>query len=132
MSPPKKDRIFQSVSGMNLPNAGVPGHSGAGRFALAISGALHRQFGDSHAAIKSIVRLTGANERAARNWFDGKNAPNGEFLVALCSTCDEVLETFLRLANRADILSAKKLVDAREKLREIVALIDDIEGQSKK
>ena len=130
MSPPKKDRIFQSISGMKVHDQA--NHAGSGTFALAISQALHRQFGDSHAAIKTIVRLTGANERAARNWFDGKNAPNGEFLVALCSTSDEVMETFLGLAHRSDILSAKRLVDAREKLREIVALIDDIEGQRQK
>lgn len=128
MSPPKKDRIFQSVSGIDGRDVGAPAHFGGGEFAQAISLALHKEFGDSHAAIKTIARLTGANERAAKNWFDGKNAPNGEFLVALCSTCDQVMETFLNLAGRSDILSAKRLVDAREKLREIVTLIDDIES----
>jgi hypothetical protein len=38
-----------------------------------------------HGGMKVVVNLTGANERAVRNWFDAKNGPNGEFLIALCS-----------------------------------------------
>jgi hypothetical protein len=130
MSPPKRDRTFRSVSGIAIHNVSRSQPLGAGQFAMAISDALHQEFGDSHAAIKTIVRLTGANERAARNWFDGKNAPNGEFLIALCRHCDRVLETVLLLSDRTEILSAKKLADAKEQLREMMALIDDLEGRS--
>jgi hypothetical protein len=127
MSPPKNDRNVQSVSGISI-HGGVDGaaHLGAGEIAAAISVALHQEFGDTHAAIKLIVRATGANERAARNWFDGKNAPNGESLIALCRTCDHVLEAVLVLSQRTEILNAKRLVDAKEKLREMMSLIDDI------
>lgn len=78
--------------------------------------------------IKAIVRLTSANERAVKNWFEGRNAPSGEFLVLLCRHSDQVLETFLTLSGRHQLLSAKKLVDARRKLREMLAIIDELES----
>jgi len=34
-------------------------------------------------------------ERESRQeWFEAKNGPNGEFLIALCRHSDQVLETF--------------------------------------
>ena len=36
-----------------------------------------------------------------KNWFDAKNGPSGEFLIALCAHSDEVLETFLLMAGRS-------------------------------
>jgi hypothetical protein len=129
MSPSKNDRTIQSFSGIVIQvtdnSSGEPPLSAA-RLAAAISAALHREYGETHAAIKHIVRATGANERAARNWFDGKNAPNGESLIALCRNCDHVLEAVLILAGRNDILSAKRLVDAKEKLRDMLKLIDEL------
>lgn len=117
MSPPKSDRTFRSESGNSIHG---------GDFAAVIAAALHTEFGDSHAAVKKIVRATGANERAARNWFDGRNAPSGEFLIALCRNCDHVLEAVLTLSGRDDILKAKKLADAKDKLVEMMNLIDEI------
>ena len=131
MSPSKNDRTIQSLSGNEIrSNGGLEHAPGSGQIARAISEALHREFGDTHAAIKAIVRVTGANERAARNWFDGKNAPSGESLIALCRGCDRVLEAVLILSGRARILKAKRIVDVREKLREMLALIDEFDGPS--
>lgn len=126
MSPSKNDRINRSLSGNRIHAKEPFEHPpGAGEIAQAISEALHREFGDSHAAIKLIVRATGANERAARNWFDGKNAPSGESLIALCRSCDQVLEAVLVLSGRSRILKAKHLLDAKEKLLEMISLIDE-------
>ena len=131
MSPSQNDRTIRSLSGKRIHPEGAFEHPpGAGEIARAISDALHQEFGDSHAAIKLIVRATGANERAARNWFDGKNAPSGESLIALCRSCDRVLEAVLVLSGRSSILNAKHLVDAKEKLLEMISLIDEIEGPS--
>lgn len=77
--------------------------------------------------MKSVVRLTRANERAVRNWFEAKNAPSGENLVILMRHSDEVLEAVLRLAARQDLVAARKLSAAREKLEEMLAMIDDIQ-----
>ena len=70
MSLTKNDRKIQSRSGNMFPS---------GSFAEAIAGALHREYDQRHAGVKTVVTLTGANERAVRNWFDAKNGPNGEF-----------------------------------------------------
>jgi hypothetical protein len=131
MSLSKNDRTIRSLSGNQIPQPVTFQHApGAGEIARAISNALHEEFGDSHAAIKLIVRATGANERAARNWFEGKNAPSGEFLIALCRGSNSVLEAVLVLSGRTEILSAKRLVDAKEKLREVMSLIEEMGSSS--
>lgn len=118
MSFVKSDRTNRSIPGKTL-------HSE--RFSDAIARALHREFDHTHAAVKTVVALTGANERAVRNWFDAKNGPNGEFLIALCRHSDQVLETFLLLAGRTEHVKAKKVVEAKQKLREILALVSELE-----
>jgi len=70
MSFAKDDRKNQPIHGKSLH---------AERFSEAIARALHREFDHTHSAIKTVVALTGANERAVRNWFEAKNGPNGEF-----------------------------------------------------
>ena len=80
-----------------------------------------RQRGEVHRG------LDGANERAAKNWYNGRNGPSGEFLVLLCRHSDQVLETVLMLCGRSDLLAAKKLVDAKSKLQEMLTLIDQIQ-----
>src|SRR5437867_750211 len=58
MSFTKKDRRIRSISGITFPS---------GSFAGAIAAALHREYGATHAAVKTVVGLTGANERAVKN-----------------------------------------------------------------
>jgi hypothetical protein len=118
MSLTKKDRKVRSISGNTFPS---------GRFADAVAQALQRQYGGTHAAVKTVVELTGANERAVKNWFEAKNAPSGEFVVTLCRHSDEVLETFLLMAGRENHLKAKRIVDATTRLRELLALLDDLQ-----
>ena len=109
----------RSVSGTTIPPK---------RFADAIATALRREFGGTHAAIKTVVALTGANERAVKNWFDAKNGPSGEFVITLCAHSDEVLETFLLMSGRREHVKAKKIVEATAKLREILVMLDTLQG----
>ena len=118
MSPTKKDRIIRSISGRTFPPQQV---------ADVIASALHREYDETHAAVKTVVGLTGANQRAVKNWFDAKNAPNGEFLIALCRHSNLVLEAFLLLAGRDEQIKARKVVSLREKLREVLAVLDDVD-----
>lgn len=118
MSLPKRDRKDRSVSGIVFPQK---------RFVDAIAVALRHEYGGTHAAIKTVVALTGANERSVKNWFDAKNGPSGESLIAFCSHSDEVLEAFLLMANRTHHLQAKKVVDATTKLREILLMLDSLQ-----
>ncbi len=129
MSRPKLNRNLQSSSGKTIP--GNSGRLGAAGFASAIAKALGREFGPTKNAVKAIVGLTSANERAVKNWLQGRNGPSGEFLILLCRHSDEVLETVLILSGRIDLVAAKKLVDAKGKLREMLAIIDEIETSTR-
>jgi hypothetical protein len=126
MSPTQKDRKVRSDSGRSFLQRTVPEPEPS--FAEAIADALRREFGGTPGAVKKVVRLTRANERAVRNWFEAKNAPSGENLVILMRHSDEVLEAVLRLADRQDLVAARKLSAAREKLQEMLAMIDDIQA----
>lgn len=126
MSFPQKGRNFQPTSGRTFPAYAING--GDRDFAAVIAGALRDAFGGTYAAIKIVGSYTGARERTVKNWFEAKNAPNGKNLVELARHSDEVLEAFLMMAGRKEILSAKKLVDARDKLVEMLEMIDQISG----
>ena len=75
------------------------------------------------------MTLTGANERAVRNWFDAKNGPDGEFLIALCRHSDQVLDTVLMLAGRMQHVRARKVEQARQKVSEILVLLQSLDEE---
>jgi hypothetical protein len=118
MSLPKEDRKNRAFTGNVFP---------PDRFPDAIAAALHRQYGGTHGAIKSVVHVTGATERAVKNWFQAKNGPNGEFLIKLCRHSDHVLETVLLLAGRDGQMKMKKLEDLKATLLKMLTLITDLE-----
>lgn len=124
MSLTQNDRNLRSVSGRKIQRAPdpVPG------FAVAIAAALRREFGGSPGAVKAVARVTLANERAVRNWFEAKNGPSGDNLIALIQVSDEVLEAVLRLAGRPELVAAQSLTRARAKLQQMLELIDDLDA----
>ena len=97
-------------------------------FTAVIAETLRDALGGSRMAIKTVMAYTGAGERAVKNWFEAKNGPNGENLIELVRHSDEVLEAFLRMSGREEILTAKKLVDARSTLVEMLKTIDQLQG----
>ncbi len=127
MSLDNRSRKFRSFhgNGFHAPH-GAPLTSA--RFAKAITAAIRQDYGETHAAAKAIMRLTGANNRTVKNWLGAKNGPNGPSLIALCRNSDRVFEAVVRLSGRERLLKAKKLIDAREKLREILELLDELEA----
>lgn len=124
MSRSQKDRKLRSEMGKTFPDPTASGFD----FIEAIAQALRREYGQSPAAVKVVVRLTRANPRAVRNWFAANNGPSGENLVVLMRHSAEVLETVLFLASRHDLITARKLAGAREKLKEMLEMIDDLQG----
>jgi hypothetical protein len=126
MSLANGDRKIQSVSAKPFP-CGATDHIGAARFAKEISAALRLDYGNTHAAVKIIIGLTGANARTAKNWLEARNGPNGVSLVALCRHSDRVLATVLALAGRERLLRIKAINDARSQLREILSLLEQID-----
>ena len=124
MSRSQKDRKLRSNTEKPFPETFAEGFD----FTTAIAQALRRQYGHSPAAVKTVVRLTRTNPRAVRNWFTANNGPNGENLVELVRHSEEVLETVLQLAGRHDLVTARKLAGAREKLKEMLEMIDDLQS----
>ncbi|MDP2699278.1 transposase family protein [Thalassospira sp.] len=101
---------------------------GSKRFAEQISQALRAEFGGNPSSVKTVARLVNANERAVKNWFDAVNGPNGEFLIRLCRHSDQVLETVLLLSGRTELVKIRNILCAKEKLRQILALLEEIES----
>ena len=81
-------------------------------------------------SVKTVMAYTGAGERTVKNWFEGKNGPNGENLIELVRHSDEVLEALLWMADREDILAGKLLVDARDKLVEMLEMIVQLQSDN--
>lgn len=126
MSSTQNDRKLRSNNGRSsLP---PPASGRVDRFAEAVADALRREFGAVPGSVKQVVRITGANERAVRNWFEARNAPSGENLVILMGRSDEVLETILQLAGRQELVTARRLSGARDKLHEMLKLIEDLQS----
>ena len=94
--------------------------------AQAIATALKVEFGDTPAAIKTVAQLTRSNERAVRNWFDGKNGPSGENLVLLMRHSNLVLKTILGIVDRRDLVVSVGLASLRRQLVDTVAAIDGL------
>jgi pyocin large subunit-like protein len=92
------------------------------RYAAAIAAALRAGHGDTHQAIKTVMRWTGANERTVKNWFVGTNGPSGVHLISLVRHSDLVLEVLLQLAGREHSIAVAKLISARKQLTEILEL----------
>ncbi len=123
MSFRKKGRKFRPDSGKTFPRA-----SDSYNFADVIAETLRETYGGTGRSVKTVMAYTGAGERTVKNWFEGKNGPNGENLVGLVRHSDEVLEAFLLMAGREDILAGKLLVDARDKLVEMLETIDQLQA----
>jgi hypothetical protein len=123
MSLSKRDRKIQSVSGKEILASADAG------FTRAIANALHRDFGETHQAVKIVVSRTKANERAVKNWFAAKNGPTGRNLVDLVRISDEVLEAVLIMSDRRELVVAKKLADSRQLLTEMFRLIGELQTQ---
>src|SRR5262245_43048086 len=113
-----------------LPKKGIvfPNGENLGPYRVAIASALRNQLGTTHKAIKIIMRWTGAGERTVKNWLAGVSGPSGQHLVNLIRHSDEALEVLLILADRQQIVAARKLVEVRNKLAETVNEIDKLMG----
>jgi hypothetical protein len=109
---------------------GFPGADGSGGsevgYAASIARALRGELGDSHQAIKTVMRWTGATDRTAKNWVTGTRGPTGEHLISLARHSDSVFEVMVRATGRESLLLALQLVEAREKVAAVLETIDQL------
>ena len=85
---------------------------GGPKYAEVISAALRAELGNSHQAVKTLGRWTGASHRAVKNWLAGRTGPNGQHLVLIMGKSDAVLYALLRSAGRENSIAATKVVEA--------------------
>ncbi len=131
MSFRKKGRKFRPVSGKTFPrSSGRVAVSDGYKYAAVIAETLRETFDGTRRSIKTVMAYTGAGERTVKNWFEGKNGPNGANLVELVRHSDEVLEALLWMADREDVLAAKLLVDARDNLVEMLEMIVQLQSDN--
>jgi hypothetical protein len=102
------------------------GFPGTLDYAASIATALRGELGDSHQAIKTVMRWTGATDRTAKNWVTGIRGPTGEHLISLARHSDAVFEVIIRAAGRESLLIALQLIDAREKLAAALEILDQL------
>lgn len=67
-------------------------------FARAISDALRTELGDTHRAIKIIMLWTGASEKTAKNWLEGRVGPRGHYLIRLIRKSSSVSDLVVAAA----------------------------------
>ncbi len=112
---PKKGNVFPNADGEARLEV---------NYRQTIAVALRRELGDTHRAVKTTMRWTGASERTAKNWIAGSHGPSGEHLISLMRHSDEVLVGLLTLTGRGEAIVALRLVEMRDRLEEIRHLID--------
>lgn len=126
MSFTENDRKLRSKNGKSFPSEGV---YGGPPYRASIADALRAEFGSAQSAVKRIARLTAANERAVRNWLDGKNGPSGESLVTLMKHSDAVFGVVLGLCQRPRAADAG-LMELRVHLVAALIAIDRVQMES--
>lgn len=94
MSVPKKDQVFPRESAATNEQF----------VAALIAKALREDYGELGSAVKRIGRRIGANPRAIRNWYEGRNAPNSVHLLLLAQSSPRVFAALLELIGRTDLL----------------------------
>lgn len=124
MSRTKSGRMNQAVIGNNFhPD---PACVSTDRYTAEVSGILRRLFGNTRHAAKRLARMTGANDRAVRNWMDGANGPHGKHLIQLMRESDEVFAEICRMAGRGDVADKMR---AETMLNELEAILKGRKGE---
>lgn len=126
MSFPKKGKVFPTQNRSGLAEEFPDARS----YAVEIAAALHRALDSSRSGVKTAAGWTGANERTAKNWFCGRYGPSGQHLVALARNSDEVLNTFLAMAGRRDLVAAAKLATVEHAISELLSAVRRLNGNA--
>ena len=105
-----------------LPKKGkkLPPWEGAleGRHAYAeiIADLLRKEHGDSHRAVKQIMRQTGASERTIKHWLAANHGPDSVFLLRLIAT-SSVIRAFILGVMEMDVLGRLSAEHKRSEYR---------------
>ena len=118
----KKGNLLH-LKGKKLPFFDVETQAPIG-YARAIAEALRQEMNADDVSAKTIMRWTGASERAVKGWIGGKPGPSGEYLIALMAESDAVFFAMLRLARRDQGVHLPDVNAVRGHLREALAALE--------
>jgi len=118
---PKKGKSFPKRDGNGGSDFSLDDHA----FAIKIALALKSELKDRNSRAKLVASWTGASERTVKNWILGRYAPCGRHLVVLAQHSDQVLNAILSMADRQDLLIARRVGDLRRKVLELAAIIGE-------
>lgn len=96
-------------------------------FNLAIAAALKNELGQTHQAVKIVIRWTGASERTVKHWLAGTHGPTGDNLVNLVANSDAVFKLLMNRAGRAGSLANIKIFDVQRHLTAALECLEDEE-----
>lgn len=82
--------------------------------AQIVADALRKDFGDSASSIKHIGRVTNANLRAIKNWYEARNAPSSGHLLLLARSSSSILEFLLKQIGGEQLLDAFMLFSSKQ------------------
>ena len=116
---PKKGKSFPKRVGTAGSNFSLDDHA----FAIKIALALKSELKDRNSRAKLVAGWTGANERTVKNWIIGRYAPCGRHLVVLAQHSDQVLIALLSMADRQDLLLARRVGELRQRVLELAAIL---------
>jgi hypothetical protein len=118
---PKKGKSFPRSGGLGRSNFSLDDRA----FAQKIAMALRSELKNRHSRAKLVAGWTGASERTVKNWIAGRYAPSGRHLVVLAEYSDHVLNAILSMADRQDLVLARRFGDLRRKVLELMAIIGE-------
>jgi hypothetical protein len=116
---PKKGKSFPKRNGDIDSKFNLDDGAFAGRIAMALKAELK----DRNSRAKLVAGWTGASERTVKNWIVGRYAPCGRHLVLLAQHSDQVLNVILSMAERRDLLLARRVGDLRQRVLELAAIV---------
>ena len=118
---PKKGKSFPKRAGDGGSDFNLDDRA----FAMKIALALKSELKDRNSRAKLVAGWTGASERTVKNWVLGRYAPCGRHLVLLAQHSDQVLNAILSMADRQELLFARRVGDLRRKVFELAAIIGE-------
>jgi hypothetical protein len=118
---PKKGKSFPKRAGDGGSDFNLDDRA----FAMKIALALKSELKDRNSRAKLVAGWTGASERTVKNWVFGRYAPCGRHLMLLAQHSDQVLNAILSMADRQELLFARKVGDLRRKVLELAAIFEE-------
>ncbi len=84
---------------------------GHGIYARTLAELLRKEHGDSHRAIKQLMRQTNASERTIKHWLSGQHGPDTVYFLRLVVSSPVIRAFFLGLIESPTVLSPSDPMD---------------------